>query len=244
MKTQLVTLALTGALAMAQSGAAQTDERCNADAMLVFDASGSMAEMGHNGIDTPRITDARAALHAALPQITPLRDVGLITYGPGGGEDTCSHVALRLAPAPDASADILAEIDAIEPDGNTALTRAVGDAARVLGAPERPGVVVLVSDGNETCGGAPCRLAAELAATAPSLVVHVIGFKVRGRFFGWEGGDGNPDFEVPASPARCLADHTGGLYVSTETVDELVRALKQTLGCPLFSDAGIERWRS
>lgn len=244
MKTQLVTLALTGALAVAQSGTAQTGERCNTDAMLVFDASGSMAEMGHNGIDTPRIIDARAALHAALPQITPLRDVGLITYGPGGDDETCSHVALRLAPAPDASAQILSEIDGIEPDGNTALTQAVGDAARVLGAPERAGVVVLISDGKETCGGAPCQLAVELAATAPSLVVHVIGFKVRGEFFGWEGGDGNPDFEVPPSPARCLADRTGGLYLSTETVDELVQALKQTLGCPLFSNAGKARWRS
>ncbi|MDU9004916.1 vWA domain-containing protein [Sedimentitalea todarodis] len=243
MKTHLVTLALTGALVMAQSGSAQTNARCNTDPMLVFDASGSMAEMGHNGIDSLRIIDARAALHAALPQITPLRDVGLITYGPGGDDDSCSHVALRRAPAPDASAEILAEIDGIEPDGNTALTRAVGDAARVLGAPGQAGVVVLISDGNETCGGAPCQLAAELAATAPSLVVHVIGFKVSGKFFGWEGGDCNPVFEVPASPARCLADRTGGLYVSTETVDDLVQALKQTLGCPLFSDAGQAHWR-
>lgn len=242
-QAQRVTLALTAALAVAQGGSAQTDERCNADAMLVFDASGSMAEMGHNGIDTPRINDARVALHTALPQITPLRDVGLITYGPGGDDESCSHVALRLAPAPDASGEILAEIDAIAPDGNTALTQAVRDAAQVLGSPERPGVVVLISDGKETCGGAPCQLAAELAATAPSMVVHVIGFKVRGAFFGWEGGDGNPDFEVPASPARCLADRTGGLYVSTETVDELVQALKQTLGCPLFSNADQGRRR-
>lgn len=240
---QLVTFAVIATLIATQSGTAQMQQRCNADAMLVFDGSGSMAEMGHNGIDTPRINDARAALHAALPQITPQRDVGLITYGPGGGDETCSHVALRLVPAPDAASEILAEIDGIEPDGNTALTQAVGYAAQVLGAPERPGVVVLVTDGKETCGGAPCQLAAELAQTAPSLVVHVIGFKVRGEFFGWEGGDGNPDFEVPASPSRCLADSTGGLYVSTETIDDLVQALKQTLGCPLFGDAGKRRRR-
>ncbi len=216
---------------------AQEARRCNDDAMLVFDASGSMAEMGYNGIDTPRIIDARAALHSALPRITPMRNVGLITYGPGGSDDTCSHVALRLMPQPDSADQILSEIDALEPGGNTALTRAVQQAALALGAPERPAVVVLVTDGRETCGGAPCRLAAELAATAPDLTVHVIGFKVRGDFFGWEGGDSNPEFDVPASPARCLADRTGGHYVSTENTDELVSALQKTLGCPLFSDA-------
>ncbi|MEY8830390.1 VWA domain-containing protein [Sedimentitalea sp. XS_ASV28] len=243
MKQKIVTLALCATLAPGGTGTAWSQERCNADAMLVFDASGSMAEMGYNGIDMPRIVDARAALHKALPDITPFRNVGLITYGPGADEQACSHVALRLSPVPDASARILAEIDAIEPDGNTALSRAVAEAARVLGAPERPGVVVVVSDGKETCGGAPCQLAAELARSAPSLVVHVIGFKVRGSFFGWEGGDGNPDFDVPSSPSRCLADRTGGLYLSTETVDELVQALRQTLSCPVISDAGARRTR-
>ncbi|TMV08086.1 VWA domain-containing protein [Ruegeria sediminis] len=203
--------------------------------MLVFDASGSMAEMGYNGLDRPRITDARLALRRALPRITPIRRVGLVTYGPGGSEDTCSHVALRLVPSPDAAERILSEIDRLEPDGSTALTRAVSAAANALGAPSRPGIVVLVTDGKETCGGSPCALAAQLAAEAPKLTVHVIGFRVRPDFFAWEGGDSNPDFDAPISAAQCLAKETGGLYVSTETVDDLVKALNRTLGCPVVS---------
>jgi Ca-activated chloride channel family protein len=31
-----------------------------------------------------------------------------------------------------------------------------------------------------------------------------------------------------------LADETGGLFVTTETVDELVAALQVTLGCPVI----------
>ena len=37
--------------------------------------------------------------------------------------------------------------------------------------------------------------------------------------------------------AKCLADRTGGLYVSTETVDELADALRVTLGCALIGKA-------
>lgn len=58
---------------------------CIEDAMLVFDASGSMAGNVNQGIATitPRIDAVRSALAKVLPSITRLRRVGLITYGPG-----------------------------------------------------------------------------------------------------------------------------------------------------------------
>ncbi|MGY3438099.1 MULTISPECIES: vWA domain-containing protein [unclassified Marinovum] len=212
---------------------------CTEDAMLVFDASGSMAEMGYNGLDVPRINDARRALHEALPQVTPVRRVGLVVYGPAradaGETDSCSFVDLRLPPTPDAAARILFEIDSLTPDGNTALTRAVEFAAEALDYRTRPGTIVLVTDGKETCGGAPCQLASDLAANGANLTVHVIGFRVRGAFFNWEGGDGNPEVAPVPAVADCLAHRTGGLYAAAETTDELVTALRQTLGCTLFS---------
>ncbi|MCU9840134.1 VWA domain-containing protein [Ruegeria sp. WL0004] len=211
---------------------------CTSDAMIVFDASGSMAEMGYNGLDRPRILDARKAMHDTLPRIAALRRLGLVTYGAAMDGDTdddlCKRVSMTFAPSPNAAGPILNLIDGIEPDGNTALTEAVNLAARVFDQPPRPGVIVLVTDGEETCGGAPCALAADLARDTPGLTVHVIGFRVRSQFFGWEGGDGNPTVPETISPAECLAQATGGEYVSTETVEELIRALNQTLGCPLY----------
>ncbi|MCE8547005.1 VWA domain-containing protein [Ruegeria pomeroyi] len=211
---------------------------CTSDAMIVFDASGSMAEMGYNGLDRPRILDAREAMHDTLPRIATLRRLGLVTYGAamdGAADgDLCKRVSMPFAPSADAAGPILNLIDGIEPDGNTALTDAVDLAARVFDQPPRPGVIVLVTDGEETCGGTPCALATDLARTAPGLTVHVIGFRVRSQFFGWEGGDGNPTVPETISPAECLAQATGGEYVSTETVEELIRALNQTLGCPLY----------
>ena len=206
---------------------------CTEDAMLVFDASGSMAEMGYNGLDIPRIFEAREALERVLPDVTPIRRVGLVVYGPGTA-DACSNVDLRLPPTPNAAGPILSEVRTIEPNGNTALTQAVEEAAEALMYRDQPGTVVLVTDGKETCGGATCMVAANLAAACKSLTVHVIGFRVRGDFFGWEGADANPDPEVEISAARCLADKNGGLYVPAETTQELVDALNKTLGCPVY----------
>ena len=95
--------------------------------------------------------------------------------------------------------------------------------------------MVLVTDGNETCGGRPCALGAALAAEGYDLTVHVIGFRVVYDPFSWnspeaEGYDGT-------TVAKCLADRTGGMYVSTETVDELAAALRETLGCALIGRA-------
>lgn len=206
---------------------------CTDDAMIVFDGSGSMAEMGFNQIDEPRIFEARRAVRTALPQVAPFRRIGLIIYGPGGagGVGECSGIELRFGPRVDAADDVIASVDDLQPQGRTALTDAVALAAKTLRAPPEPGTVVLVTDGKETCGGQPCALAADLSGTG--LTVHVIGFKVRGEHFGWES-EGDTDYVTSISVAKCLADRTGGEYVNTETVDELIAAMNRTLGCKLL----------
>ena len=202
---------------------------CTRDAMLVFDGSASMAELGLQLDEPKRIDDARAALRDAMPQIAPIRRIGLITYGPGP-ENSCDGINLKFPPVANAADPVLEAISWLDPNGLTPLTEAVRQAADVLNYRTDPGIVVLVTDGNDTCGGAPCQLGAELAATAAKLTVHVIGLRVDTDRFGLE----NPSdglFPEDVSVAKCLSDSTGGLYVSTDTVEELSDALRQTLGC-------------
>ena len=221
------------ALCLGPTGKAQTGgENCTTDAMLVFDGSGSMSEMGYNQLNEPRIFSARRAIRQAMPEIARSRRVGLLIYGPGPA-DSCSNIDLRFAPIPDAAPPIINAVDTLEPEGETPLTLSVSTAANVLQYRDKPGVVVLVTDGKETCGGAPCQLAAELATDGHDLTVHVIGFKVRGYYFNWDS-QGNDDYQNATSVARCLADRTGGTYASTETVEELVGALKTSLGCQII----------
>jgi len=222
--------ALTAAIALAASPVgAQSD--CNDDAMLVFDASGSMAAMGYNGLDLPRIVEARDALRQVLPNITPFRRMGLVVYGPGT-EDACSNIALHFAPQPDAGTAIVGVVDQVTPDGDTPLTEAVRKAADVLSGAGRTGDVVLVTDGRETCEGKPCQLAAEISGTG--VTVHVIGFRVRGSSFEWQS-SANFDVRNHQTVARCLADLTGGEYVPAESTEDLVRALQEILSCPIVS---------
>lgn len=210
----------------------QASGQCTEDAMIVFDGSGSMSEVGFNQLDQPRIFEARQAMRQAMPAIAPFRQLGLIIYGPGS-DAPCQNIDLRFPPMPAAAGAIIEAIEALEPGGETPLTEAVRQAAEVLDHSARSATVVLVTDGKETCGGAPCELAATLAADSADLTIHVIGFKVRSEYFSWDSqGDAN---RYGFTVSRCLADRTGGTYVDTETVEELIAALRETLGCPVYS---------
>lgn len=205
---------------------------CTEDAMIVFDASGSMAGNMEQGIfhNTARIDEVRKALDRVLPNATQFREVGLITYGPGPYHQC--NVNLDFRPIPDASQRIMSAVNALIPAGKTPLVAAVRQAAEALDLQTKPGIVVLLTDGEETCDGSPCALGKALS-TSGRITVHVIGFKLRN--FSWTGAQSSLD-------VKCLAEETGGLYISAEDREHLVRAFEKTLGCPIVSDAqGLTR---
>ncbi|MGD9500949.1 MAG: VWA domain-containing protein [Methyloceanibacter sp.] len=203
---------------------------CTEDAMIVFDASGSMAGNGWGyGSETAgqvsRIDKVRATLAKILPSVTKHRRVGLITYGPGVW-DQC-NVRLDLKPEANSAARIMAAIKALTPAGKTPLTEAVEQAAEVLDFRAKPALIVLLTDGEETCGGSPCALGNRLSRDAASLTVHVIGLRVKG--YTWMG-------EQSLIETKCLAERNGGLYLTVETEDELREAFEKTLGCPMVTE--------
>lgn len=195
---------------------------CNEDAMIVFDASGSMAGSERKGTSVvTRIDKVRMALSQVLPEVAPMRRLGLITYGPGP-YNKCDSTRLELEPEFDASDRIMGIVDELVPTGRTPLTAAVEEAADVLRYKEKPSVVVLVTDGEETCGGDPCALAERLKTDGKQITVHVVGYRLKN--FSWTG--------TNTAQAKCLPEKTGGQYISVQTSDELVAALRTTLGCP------------
>ena len=201
---------------------------CTEDAMIVFDASGSMAGSLAEGIGAKirRIDEVRKALGQALPRVTHFRRIGLITYGPGGpGSYRQCNVELKMRPTPNAARRIMSDVSVLHPSGKTPLVSAVEQAADVLDFRVKPGVVVLLTDGEETCNGAPCDLGKMLNAEGLQLTVHVIGFRMTAF---WTGAQSALD-------VQCLAEETGGLYIAAENQKELVQAFEKTLGCPMMS---------
>src|SRR4029077_12629195 len=199
---------------------------CKDDAMIVFDASGSMAGNVNQGIATiiPRIDEVRSALSKVLPSATRFRRVGLISFGPGP-YNQC-NVQLNFAPLPHAEVPIMKAVDALTPAGKTPLTSAVEQAAQVLDYRNKPGVVVVVTDGEETCGRSPCDLAKQLHDAARQLTIHVISFRYQS--YSWTG-------EQSVEETKCLAKESCGLFITVDTEQALTAALEKTLDCPMIS---------
>jgi Ca-activated chloride channel family protein len=228
---RLAALALVALLSGAVAAPAEDEKRipCTEDAMIVFDASGSMSGNTVQGLfsDITRIDEVRKALAQVLPNAAKFRKIGLITYGPGPYQQC--NVTLDFRPMPNAAEPIMSVVNAINPAGKTPLVAAVMQAAEVLDYQTEQGTIVLLTDGEETCGGLPCELGKLLRAKSRRLTVHVIGYQLRA--FRWTGAQSFLD-------VKCLAEETGGLYISADNRQDLVEAFQKTLGCPMMSSAG------
>ena len=222
----IMALAFAWASKPAGSEEDRKPEPCTEDAMIVFDASGSMSGNQTLGIPNsrPRIDEVRAALGRVLPTASKHRRVGLITYGPGP-YNQC-NVKLDFKPMADAFKPIMRAVNGLVPAGKTPLTSAVQQAAEVLNYRSKPGVIVLVTDGEETCGGAPCELAKQLRLLADQLTIHVIAFRYE--HFSWTGGNTGVDL-------MCLANENRGIYARANSEEDLVEAFEKTLDCPMIS---------
>lgn len=190
---------------------------CSDDAILIFDASGSMQRLAYGG--ETRMSLALQAARAVIPPAAQVRRLGLMIYGPGG-TGHCTNFALKVPPTPNAAAPILAEIETTDTAGETPLTATVEHAADVLAHTKRPATIVVITDGDENCGGDPCSIGRRLATDGLATRIHVISFRIG---------------TAPRFRAACLAEETGGLFVPTDTLEELTDALSRVLVCPRLS---------
>src|SRR6185503_4750333 len=113
-------LALTTVLTCTLSGAGAEEKKpspCTEDAVVVFDASGSMSGNQTLGIPNSRarIDEARAALATVVPNATKFRKVGLVTYGPGP-YNQC-NVKLEFKPMANAAFPIMSAVNSLVPAG-------------------------------------------------------------------------------------------------------------------------------
>jgi hypothetical protein len=126
----------------------------------------------------PKITIAKQVLGALLKDLPPEINVGLMAYG-HRTEGDCKDVEL-LAPIGASNPEKLAaRLAPIVAKGKTPLAYSLEQSlphfASLAG---QNNFVILVSDGIETCGGAPDKAAAKLVAANIGVKVHVVGFDV------------------------------------------------------------------
>ncbi len=188
------------------SGVVQAQER--PDTILVLDASGSM--WGQiDGVN--KVVIAREVIGQIVADFPDDQNLGLTVYG-HRTRGECTDIETIVPPGLDNRAAILEAVNTINPRGMTPMTDAVIAAAQSLRFSEQKATVILVSDGIETCNPDPCAAARVLEETGVDFTAHVVGFDVT-------------DAEA-LRQMQCLADETGGQFLTAANADELAAALE------------------
>jgi hypothetical protein len=180
--------------------------------MLILDASGSMNAALPDG--QTRIAAAKSAVVDLVSGMDPGTRLALTAYGHQSerAEKNCKDVALLTGFDSVAAnkAEIVAKTEAIVARGYTPITYSLTLAAKDISAEEGDRVVILVSDGQETCAADPCAAAKALAEADAKLVIHTIGFGV---------GD------ATRTQLQCIASMGRGTYFDAANADDLTAVL-------------------
>jgi len=107
---------------------------------------------------------------------------------------------------------MLKQVESINPRGKTPIHRSIKKAAAQLEKIENEAMIVLVSDGQETCDGDPCQLVESLRKKGIRFKMHVIGFDVT---------------EAETVQLACIAQAGGGNYYSADDAAQLQKAFEE-----------------
>lgn len=176
--------------------------------VLVIDASNSMWGRIDGRAKMEIARDAASSLVDTIPKNGRL---GIVAYGHRRAGD-CGDIEAVLPVGAIDKGKIQAVVNKLTPRGKTPITAALKEAAGLLDA-GKPGSVIIVTDGIETCKGDPCALAEELKRKNAGFVAHVIGFDVSAA-------------ERPK--LACIAERTGGTFLAASNAGELGQALRVT----------------
>jgi Mg-chelatase subunit ChlD len=204
MRHCLIALIAAGAAVLAPFTTASAQEY--PEVMFVLDASGSMSE--DIGGQT-KMEAAKEVMNKLVPELAPEVRVGLTVYGHRRQGD-CRDIEVVVPSGSNDRDALLAKIQSLQPKGKTPISSAILTAARRLQTKDNETTIVLVSDGIETCGNDPCKVAAQLKATGAKFVIHVVGFDVGA---------------AAARQLQCVAKATGGKYFSAGDAETLLEAM-------------------
>jgi len=149
--------------------------------VLIFDASGSMSAQATGGT---RIQLAKNAMVKFVDSLKNNVNLSVVAYG-HKGNNTQAGKAVSCAGIEEiyymgaVNANLVkSKVNALNPNGWTPITDSLKKAEVILNSTEGKKHIVLLSDGEETCGGDPVAYACQLKTKGIS--VDVIGLDVTG----------------------------------------------------------------
>ncbi len=178
-------------------------ERSADTLLIILDVSSSMSET----IDGEMKLDiAKSVLLDLLDNMPDSINVGVRIFGLNCRTELLTPVG------PIQRTALRQEILELEPRGATPIAEALIATADDLQAIAEPQLVLLISDGIETCGGDPVQAAEDLIALGYDLKFHIVGFDIARN--------------IPAREQLLnIAEATSGLYFDADNREELQTAL-------------------
>ncbi|MEU9319327.1 VWA domain-containing protein [Streptomyces sp. NPDC048295] len=207
---------LTAGLGSALPAAAdEAPAKASPKVELVLDVSGSMRTRDIDG--QSRMTAAKQAFNEVLDAVPEQVELGIRTLGadyPGNDRKVGCKDTRQLYPVgPLDRTEAKTAVATLAPTGWTPIGPALLGAADDLKGGDSTRRIVLISDGEDTCGPLdPCEVARDIAARGIHLVIDTLGL-------------------VPNAKIReqltCIAEATGGTYTAVQHTDELSGRVKQ-----------------
>jgi len=186
----------------------------------ILDASGSMLETIQ---DVRKIDIAKETLSGLIDQLPAGAsevdlNVGLRVYGHStvageSPEQRCRDTALEIPINGVKTAAIKQKIAGIQARGWTPIAYSLEQSAEDFPkGQDSDNIIILISDGKETCGGDPCAVAKKLHQAGIKVNINVVGFDI------------NP---AEKTQLECIAKAAGGKYYSADSAGELNRVLTE-----------------
>ncbi|MFE3518812.1 VWA domain-containing protein [Streptomyces sp. NPDC059166] len=182
---------------------------------LVLDVSGSMRTRDIDG--QSRISAAKHAFNDVLDAVPEEVELGIRTLGadyPGDDRKVGCKDTRQLYPVgPLDRTEAKTAVATLAPTGWTPIGPALLGAADDLEGGDTTRRIVLITDGEDTCGPLdPCEVARDIAARGIHLVIDTLGLV--------------PDAKI-RQQLTCIAEATGGTYTAVQHTDELSGRVKQ-----------------
>lgn len=182
---------------------------------LVLDVSGSMRTRDIDG--ESRISAAKKAFNDVLDAVPEEVELGIRTLGAGyPGDDRkvgCKDTEQLYPVGPLDRTEAKTAVATLAPTGWTPIGPALLGAADDLDGGDATRRIVLITDGEDTCGPLdPCEVARDIAARGIHLVIDTLGLVPNARI---------------RQQLTCIAEATGGTYTAVQHTDELSGRVKQ-----------------
>jgi hypothetical protein len=195
---------------------AEAAEQPQSNVALILDGSGSMGE-DLPGTGKTKLAVAKEVMADLIPQIPAELNSTLWIYAhrypPEPKSESCKDIEEVFPLGPVDAQAYVDMIQGIQANGWTPIADSIIAAAGSLPTGDFNSII-LVSDGEETCGGDPCAVAEALKDSDVELTVHVVGYGVD---------------DATRQQLECIARVSGGSYHDATDAEGLLRALEEAL---------------